>query len=193
MDRKLPSFNQYLTKKWQAKNLESHIKRMKEIKPRITNFNANSGKYLSHLGNHSKKIYNNNALYSSIDHENIRMLHILSGRNYKGITPIPCQKPNFLKPSLNFDYRKRMLSKFDNENKSIMKRLENLTPVMPRKNYIEHWIQNDNYLKNISHKFSLRPLLTMNSQQAHRTPLISNRFIEESSNKSNQEIDKINE
>ena len=136
MDRKLPSFNNYLTKKWHEKTMELHRRRIKEIRPRIENCNYNSTKYLSHLENHSKKRYNQYIHCSSIDNENTRLLSLCAGANYKGITPVPSQKPNYIKPSLNFDYRKKTLFKLENENKSIIKRLENLGPLLPRKKYI---------------------------------------------------------
>eukprot|EP00743_Colponemidia_sp_Colp-15_P002494 GILK01002705.1.p1 GENE.GILK01002705.1~~GILK01002705.1.p1 ORF type:complete len:385 (+),score=31.91 GILK01002705.1:109-1155(+) len=140
--RELPK--NYSYRLWVKQNQESHSKRMKSIKPSIDN---KPPKEYSHLTANGKKALLKNLRNRDIQRENNVLLQKLfqllkEGKERKGDQPFQLR-------TLNYTWRKRELERINQDNKTILKSLQEIQPMYNHVEWKEHAKQVQTYLESI--------------------------------------------
>ena len=125
MNRGLPIGNKLLTKKWQEKDREIHLRKLRDIKPQI---NLSGPTKFKHLNKKAKKEQLLEDRYTEIERENRilleKMTSIMHNGNQSAQTQNNFSAPPYQKRSLNKEARKRELLKITIENQQFLKRLQ---------------------------------------------------------------------
>jgi E3 ubiquitin-protein ligase TRIP12 len=120
MFRAIPVSNRILSKKWDEKNHEIHMKKLNDMKSTI---DAKRPASFAHLKRRAKKEQMLEDRYTEIERENRilleKMSQIMQNKNIKARITKPIQKK-----SLNNESRKRQLIQITMENQALLKRLQ---------------------------------------------------------------------
>jgi len=121
MHRAIPVSNRFLSKKWEERNQEVHMEKLRSMRPTV---DANSPPVFAHTVKKAKREQLLEERYTEIERENRLLLEkmssIMSGR--------PVRTRSVKKRSLNQESRKRELVKISQENQALMRRLQDRQP-----------------------------------------------------------------